>query len=118
MPRLPIQRVSLLFLLSERAYEDDSGKALDVLHSDYTEAFAEYKWNNFYQLFQKLVSEKLAESASEPRKVYLIEITELGEYPIKGYNGREYRFATRHEAELHAAGLAFHYRREYRVVEA
>ncbi len=78
MPRLPIQRVSLLYLLSEQSYEDDSGKALDVLHSDYTEAFAEYKWNNFYQLFQKLVSEKLAESVGERGKVYLIEITELG----------------------------------------
>ena len=78
MPRLPIQRVSLLYLLSEQSYEDDSGKALDVLYGAYTEAFGEYKWGNFYQLFQKLVSEKLAESASEPRKVYLIEITELG----------------------------------------
>jgi hypothetical protein len=54
----------------------------------------------------------------EKQMFKVIEITELGEYPIKGYNGREYRFATRHEAELHAAGLAFHYRREYRVVEA
>lgn len=78
MPRLPIQRVSLLYLLSEQSYEDDSGKALEVLYEDYTKAFGEYKWNNFYQLFHKLASEKLVETVSEPRKVYLIELTQLG----------------------------------------